>query len=110
MSSSLQELNAKNFDETIKSSPVPVLVDFWAAWCPPCRALTPTLEEISTELNGKLKIMKVDTEGEGNDALAARFGIRSIPMMLVFKNGELVDQLHGNHEKRAILAKLAPII
>jgi thioredoxin len=108
--SSLRELNASDFDETIKSSPLPVLVDFWAPWCPPCKALTPTLEEVSKELSGKVTIVKVNTDGDGNDALAARFGIRSIPMMLIFKNGQLVDQLHGNHEKRSILTKLATIV
>ena len=81
-----------------------VLVDFWAEWCGPCRALGPKLEEISNELNGKAKILKLNID-ENPDA-PANYGVRGIPTMIVFKNGEEVEQIVGNQPKDTILSAL----
>jgi thioredoxin 1 len=81
-----------------------VLVDFWAEWCGPCRALGPKLEEISNELSGKAKILKLNID-ENPDA-PANFGVRGIPTMIVFKNGEEVEQIVGNQPKDTILSAL----
>lgn len=84
-------------DSTFKSevldSNVPVLVDFWATWCAPCRAIAPALEELATQYKGKAKIAKVDVDE--NQQVAQQYGIRSIPTLLVFKGGKVVDQLVG---------------
>jgi thioredoxin 1 len=93
------EGNQQNF-QTLVASGV-TLVDFWAAWCGPCRALAPKLEEVALEVKGKAKIVKVDTDANGE--LAAQFGIRSIPTLILFKNGEVVDQIMGNVPKEALL-------
>jgi thioredoxin 1 len=82
-----------SFKSEVLDSTVPVLVDFWATWCAPCRAIAPTLEELATQYKGKVKIAKVDVDE--NQQVAQQFGIRSIPTLLLFKGGKVVDQLVG---------------
>ena len=93
-----------NFDQDVAQSDVPVLVDFWAAWCGPCKAIAPILEEIANDYNGKVKIVKVDVDE--NPETASRFGIRSIPTLMVFKGGEKVDTVMGLQHKADLAALL----
>jgi thioredoxin 1 len=98
------EINEANFDSEVLQANQPVLVDFWADWCGPCKMIAPVLEEIAVELAGRVKVAKVDVDS--NPALAARFGIQSIPTLLYFEAGELRDKTIGAISKKAILSKL----
>ena len=91
-----------NFHAEVIASAVPVLVDFWATWCGPCKAIAPELEALAAETEGKLKVVKVDVDA--NNDLAAQYGIRSIPTLLLFKGGALVDSPIGLADKNALLA------
>jgi thioredoxin len=98
------EINDANFESEVLRSNQPVLVDFWAEWCGPCKMLAPVLDEIALEQSGRVKVAKVDVDG--NPALAARFGIQSIPTLLYFANGEVREQTVGVVSKKAIVARL----
>ena len=101
----LVELTDENFDEKIQSLREPVLVDFWADWCGPCRLLQPTLHDLAREMAGRIVFAQVDVDASGD--LVNRFGIRSVPTLMVFKGGKVVDQIVGNVPKEEIVSLLA---
>jgi thioredoxin 1 len=102
------EVNDANFDQEVLQSEQPVLVDFWAAWCGPCKALAPTVDEVATENHGKLKVAKMDVDK--NQATPMRYGIRGIPALLIFKGGKVVDQIVGYVPKETINRSLERVI
>ena len=99
-------LTEKSFESEVLKSSTPVLVDFWAEWCGPCKMIGPIIDDMAKELQGKLKVAKVNVDHEGN--LAAQFNIMSIPTMLVFKDGKVVNQIIGAMSKEQLLAKIKP--
>jgi thioredoxin 1 len=99
------ELTETNFDQEVLKADIPVLVDFWAVWCGPCKMIAPIVEELAAEYEGKLKIGKVDVDS--NQQIAMQFGIRSIPTLLVFKGGKVVEQIVGAAPKKALVDKLS---
>jgi thioredoxin 1 len=100
------ELNDSNFATEVLQSDVPVLVDFWAAWCGPCRMIAPIVEELAKEYDGKLKVGKLDVDY--NPRVSMDYAIRSIPSLLVFKNGEVVDSIVGAVPKAFLLKHVEP--
>ena len=103
-SPSVIHLDEGTFDQALRDSNVPVLVDFWATWCAPCRMIAPVLEEIAEEQAEAVRIVKVDADN--NPELSNRFGIRNIPTLLVFKGGELKDQVVGLTSKADLISRL----
>ena len=99
-----QPITDQSFEKDVLQAGVPVLVDFWAEWCGPCRALGPKLEEIAAELKDKVKIAKLNVDE--NPSAPAKYGVRGIPTMILFKDGREVDQIVGNMPKENILALL----
>ena len=97
-------LTAENFDQEVLKSTTPVLVDFWAEWCGPCKMVAPILDELATEYDGKVKIGKVNIDD--HQSLASEYGIRAIPTLLLFKAGQVADQIVGLRSKRDFKAKL----
>jgi thioredoxin 1 len=101
-------LTDSNFAEEVSSSPKPVLVDFWAEWCGPCKMIAPLLDELASEYDGRIKIGKVNIDD--HQALATQHGIRAIPTLLVFKNGEVAEQIVGARSKRDLKASLDRVL
>lgn len=101
MAGNLVEVTDATFDEEVVNSGLPTVVDFWAPWCGPCRALAPTLEAIADEKTGVVKVCKLNVDD--NPETAARFGIRGIPTVIMFKNGEVAGQITGAVPKQSII-------
>ena len=97
-------ITKENYDDEVIKSPVPVLLDFWATWCGPCRMLSPIVDEIANEVEGKAKVCKINVDEQPD--LAQQFGIMSIPTLVFIKNGEIVAKEVGVRSKQAILDKL----
>ena len=101
---STSSTNDENFEKDISNSKIPILIDFWAEWCGPCKMIAPSVEKISEEYSDKLKVGKLDVDSNPN--ISSTFGIRSIPTLLIFKNGSPVDQIVGAVSKEVISAKV----
>ncbi len=101
-------LTQSNWEEEVLNSDIPVLVDFWAPWCGPCRMVAPVVSEIAEEYKGKLKVGKLNTDEEPE--IAVRYGIMSIPTLMIFKNGEVVDQIIGAVPKEYLVEKLQQVL
>ena len=105
MGANTVEITDTNFENEVEKSEVPVLIDFWAAWCGPCRALAPTVDQIAEEYKGQVKVGKLDVDA--NSGLSARFQIRGIPTLLLFKDGQVKEQLVGAVPKDTIVGAIS---
>ncbi|NTU49397.1 MAG: thioredoxin [Desulfobulbaceae bacterium] len=101
-------LNSGNFDQEVLRADIPVLVDFWAPWCAPCKMMGPILESLAKEYAGRLKVGKVNVDEEGD--LAGQFDVSGIPMFIVFQNGQIVETFTGALPARALAIKVAPYL
>ena len=104
----LVQVNDDAFDAEVLKSPLPVLIDFWAPWCAPCRAIGPVVEELAAQYAGQLKVVKMNVDD--NPQTPARYGIRSIPNLIVFKNGEVKDQLIGAVPKAQLVKAIDTVL
>ncbi|MDP2944418.1 MAG: thioredoxin [bacterium] len=108
--SNASELTGSNFIAEVLNSPIPVLVDFWAPWCMPCRMMAPILDKLAVEMAGKLKIAKVNTEDEANQSLAMEYQIQSIPNMKLFKGGKVIGEFIGLRNKESLKGEIENLI
>jgi thioredoxin 1 len=102
------EVNENNFEAEVVNSKTPVLVDFWATWCMPCRMLAPVVDEVAAEFAGRVKVVKVNVDN--GQTLAAKFGVSSIPTLITLKNGQVVDRTVGVQPKATIAARLNNVL
>ena len=102
------EFTDGNFEEVVLKSDIPVIIDFWAAWCAPCRMIAPIIEDLANEFEGKAKVGKLDVDS--NQDTAIKYGVRSIPTVLIIKNGEVVDTIIGALPKASFVQKLTAIL
>ncbi|MDR1273864.1 MAG: thioredoxin [Odoribacteraceae bacterium] len=101
-------VDEKNFEEVVLQSTLPVLVDFWAEWCGPCKMMLPIVEELASEFEGRVAVTKVDVDG--SPSISARYGIRNIPTILFIKNGEVVDKQVGAVPKTTLVSKINALL
>ncbi len=104
LASNIVTLTETNFEQEVLNSPTPVLVDFWAEWCGPCKMIAPILDELASEYDGKVKVGKVNIDEF--QSIATQYGIRAIPTLLIFKDGEVAEQVVGMRSKRDLKANL----
>jgi len=108
MSENVYEFTDQNFESDVQESDIPVLIDFWAVWCGPCKAIAPVIEEVADEYKGKIKVGKVDVDKNQNTAM--KYGVRSIPTLLLMKDGKVVNQLVGAVPKSNITDVLEDLL
>ena len=106
--SAAEAVTADKFEEEVLKSDIPVMVDFWAEWCGPCKALAPTVDVIAGDYAGKMKVFKLDVQSEA--AVASKYGVSSIPTLLIFKGGEVVERIVGLKPKQEIASRIDPLL
>lgn len=108
MAGKVQEVLDSNFDTEVLQSSIPVLVDFWAPWCGPCKSIAPVLEELATEFGGKIKVVKVNVDD--NPKTPTQYNVRGIPNLVFFKGGKVVDQIVGAVPKDQLVAAISKVV
>jgi thioredoxin 1 len=108
MAENIMHVSDDNFEEEVLKSPLPVLIDFWAPWCGPCKAIAPIVDELAGEYNGKLKIVKMNVDD--NPRTPARYGVRGIPNLILFKDGEVQQQIVGAVPKAHLVKAISTVV
>jgi thioredoxin 1 len=106
--SGLLHVNDKNFAEEVLSAQLPVLVDFWATWCGPCRSISPIIEELAKEFTGRIKVTKLNVDE--NPAIPSQYGVRGIPTLILFKGGKILDQIVGAVPKARLVTMIEKVL